>query len=131
MHIEESFTNDQSKDILAKWTKQDIESLPTEATELIQECKGSPLALAMIGALLKDHPNRWDHYLKLMKEGKVSKLKSKLTYDYSTLYEAIHMSVTGLPEAMQEKYKYFAVFEEESRIPANVLGLLWNEDVSA
>ena len=128
--IEESLTNGQSKEVLAQWTNQSTVSLPSEATELIEECKGSPLAISMIGALLKGHTNRWGYYLKQMKESKVSKVKSKLGYDYPTLYDAISISVTELDEDLRKKYESFAIFEEDSRIPASVLGLLWNEEVN-
>ena len=130
MHIEEEFTEDQSKSVLSKWTNLNISSLPKEAIDIIKECKGSPLAISMIGALLKGHANRWEYYLKQIKESKVSKLKSKLAYDYPNLCEAIAVSVNSLPNDIREKYMYFAVFEEDSRVPASVLGLLWNEDVS-
>ena len=131
VQIEESLTEDQSKNILAQWTNQGASSLPGEALGLIEQCRGSPLAISMIGALLRGHSNRWEYYLKQLRENKVCKLKSKLAYDYPSLCEAISISVDNLPTEMKEKYAHFAVFEEDSRIPAKVLGLLWDEDVSS
>jgi len=126
VEIEEGLSDDQSKHVLAQWTHQTPASLPSQATGLIRHCKGSPLAISMLGALLKARPKRWDYYLEQMKGGNISKLKSKLGYEYPTLYDAISMSVTELEEDVQDKYKYFAVFEEDSRIPASLLALLWD-----
>ena len=130
VHIEDALTDDQSKTILAQWTHQNTSSLPKEAVGLIKQCQGSPLAISMIGALLRGHSNRWGYYLKQLQDGNVSRLKSKLAYDYPTLCEAISISVSNLPQEFREKYVYFAVFDEDSRIPASVLGLLWDADVS-
>ncbi len=83
----------------------------------------------MIGALLKSHPNRWEYYLNQLQNSKVSKLKTKLAYDYPNLCEAIAISVTSLPDEIKNKYMHFAIFDEDNRVPASVLGLLWDEDV--
>ncbi|XP_065067480.1 apoptotic protease-activating factor 1-like [Rhopilema esculentum] len=130
VHIEEGLTDDQSKSVLSQWVHSDASTLPVEAAGLINACQGSPLAISMIGALLKAHSNRWEYYLKQLQDHKVSKLKSKLAYEYPTLCDAIAISVSSLPDKVKRKYEYFAIFEEDSRIPAKVLGLLWGEDVS-
>ena len=83
----------------------------------------------MIGALLQRHPKRWDYYLDQLSSSKVSKFKSTLAYEYPTLFEAIAMSVNNLPDAIKAKYMFFGIFDEDSRVPASVLGLLWGEDV--
>ena len=128
VQIKEGFTAAQCKSVLSKWTG--IRTLPPEADGIIAECKGSPLAISMLGALLKGHSNRWTYYLNQLKESKLSKIKSKMAYQYPTLCEAISMSVENLPDLLKEKYQHFAVFDEDTRVPVQVLSLLWDEDVS-
>ena len=129
VHISEGFTESESLQILAQWTSQAVASLPQEAGEIYQLTNGSPLAISMIGALLREHPTRWKYYLSHLKKKHVSKLKPKFEYEYPTLSEAIRISINSLPDELRELYEDFAVFDQESKVPAQVLCLLWDEEV--
>ena len=39
------------------------------------------------------------------------------------------MSINNLPDELREIYEDFAVFHEESKVPAQVLCILWDEEV--
>ncbi|KAJ7373729.1 wD repeat domain [Desmophyllum pertusum] len=82
----------------------------------------------MIGALLRNHPKRWQYYVSQLKKKNVSKLKPKFEYEYPTLTEAIRMSINNLSDELREIYEDFAVFHEESKVPAQVLCILWDEE---
>ena len=130
VHISEGFTEDESLQILAEWTKQlPKTNLPAEAKEIFKLTNGSPLAVSMIGALLRDHPTRWEYYVKQLKKKNVSKLKPQFEYQYPTLTEAIRMSINNLPDELRDIYESFAVFHEDCKVPAQVLIILWNEEV--
>ena len=129
VRISEGFTEEESLRSLALWTNQQVVDLPPEAREIFEQCRGSPLAISMIGALLKSHPNRWKFYLDRLKRKQVSKLKSKSEYPYPTLYEAILMSFNNLEDDLRDVYKDFALFDAESKVPAQVLCILWDEEV--
>lgn len=129
VHISEGFTESESLQILGQWTKQPATHLPAEAKEIFHLTNGSPLAISMIGALLRSHPKRWQYYVGQLKKKHVSKLKPKFEYEYPTLTEAIRMSINNLDDELRELYEDFAVFHEESKVPAQVLCILWDEEV--
>ena len=129
VRISEGFTESESLQILAQWTGQPPVHLPGEAREIFHLTNGSPLAISMIGALLRSHPKRWSYYVSQLKKKNVSKLKPKFEYEYPTLTEAIRMSINNLPDELRDIYEDFAVFHEESKVPAQVLCILWDEEV--
>ena len=118
--ITSGFSKDQSDESLATWTQQDVRDLPDEAAQIYSECKGSPLAISMIGALLKDRPNRWKYYLKLLQKRKMNRLKKTSSYEYESLQEAVSMSINNLPGDVREFYEDFAVFDDDMKIPTKV-----------
>eukprot|EP00794_Sanderia_malayensis_P018164 gene18164-19977_t len=128
VELNEGFTEEQSKTVLAKWIGIDEASLHDRANEIIDSCKGLPLAISMIGALLKCHPNRWEYYIKQLEESKVQKIKTRLAYDYPNLSDAIAISVDSLPEDIKDKYLKLATFDKVNRIPTRVLQLIWDEE---
>ncbi|XP_015776356.1 PREDICTED: apoptotic protease-activating factor 1-like [Acropora digitifera] len=124
----EGFTENESLQILAQWTKQPVNNLPEEAKEIFKLTNGSPLAISMIGALLRDHPKRWSYYVKLLNKRNVSKLKPKFEYEYPTLSEAIRMSINSLDDELRALYDDFVLFDEDPKVPAQVLCILWEEE---
>ena len=129
VHVGEGFTENESLQILAQWTNQAVVSLPKEARDIFHLTNGSPLAISMIGGLLRDHPKRWQYYVSQLRKKNVSKLKPKFEYEYPTLSEAIRMSINNLNDELREVYDDFALFDEDSKVPAQVLCILWDEEV--
>ena len=84
----------------------------------------------MIGALLKGHKNRWSYYVKQLDQQKISKVKSKLSYDYTSLYDAFAVSFNDLSEELQEHFEKLSIFTESVGIPVETLSILWDCDVS-
>lgn len=128
VHVGEGFTENESLQILAQWTNQAVVSLPKEARDIFHLTNGSPLAISMIGGLLRDHPKRWQYYVSQLRKKNVSKLKPKFEYEYPTLSEAIRMSINNLNDELREVYDDFALFDEDSKVPAQVLCILWDEE---
>ena len=114
--------------MLASWIKRPVESLPAEADAIIDQCKSSPLAISMIGALLQRRPDRWNYYLELLKNRQLSKLEKSLSYQFDTLTEAIALSVDSLDDELRRQYEEMAVFESNIKIPASVLAVFWDKD---
>ena len=129
VHITETFSLSQSQKVLSLWTGIDVSSLPEEAVTIINQCKGSPLAISMIGALLKGHTNRWSYYVKQLNEQNISKVKSKLSYDYGSLHDAFAVSFDNLSEELQKQFEMLSVFQENVGIPSKTLSILWECDV--
>ncbi|XP_032220712.2 apoptotic protease-activating factor 1 isoform X2 [Nematostella vectensis] len=127
VRVSEGFSDKEALQILSLWTR--TFDLPPEAIKLVNLCNGSPLAISMIGAMLKEHPNRWKYYLNQFQKKKVSKLKTKFAYEYPSLSEAILMGINNLSEEMRTYYIDFALFDDGSKVPAQVLCILWDEEL--
>jgi hypothetical protein len=55
-HIADLLTPEQSRTMLARWAGLTPDTLPNKSADVIRECGQLPLALSMIGAMLRDKP---------------------------------------------------------------------------
>uniref|UniRef100_A0A4W6E5V1 Apoptotic protease-activating factor 1 n=1 Tax=Lates calcarifer TaxID=8187 RepID=A0A4W6E5V1_LATCA len=113
-------------EILALYTKTNPQGLPEEARSIVRECKGSPLVVSLIGALLKEKPNRWRYYLCQLQQKQFKRIRKSSSYDYDALDQAMAASIEVLPDEHQELYKDLTVLEKDIKIPAKVLSILWD-----
>ncbi|XP_014670675.1 PREDICTED: apoptotic protease-activating factor 1-like [Priapulus caudatus] len=127
--ISPGMSKDQCLEAFARWTNIDMQQLPPEATLIYKECSGLPLAITMLGALLRDHPNRWQFYLEKLQQRDLRRIKKMLAYEYPTLAEAIDMSISNLEPCCQRLYRDFAVFADGMKVPTEVFCSLWDMDV--
>ena len=104
--------------------------LPIQAKEITKECGNLPLAIAMVGAMLRDKPHRrWQTMLERLQNSELEKIKKAFAdYPYPNLFKAMHVSVEDLEPQLQERYLDFAVFPEDYAIPEVVLEILWSEE---
>ena len=103
-----------------------VETLPSEAHSVAQECDNLPLALAMIGAMVRDKPDRWGNVLHKLRHADLEKIQQDFPhYPYPNLLKAIEVSVDDLGPEMRRQYLDFAVFPEDTPIPEGVLQTLW------
>ena len=129
--VKETLTPYQSKSLLSSWTGLSLEKLPAEANDIIKASNGCPLALSMIGSLLKKRATRWGYYLQQLQEKKLSKIKGKLSYCYDSLYDAIEVSVQDLSDDLYVLYQMLAVFEEDVTLSTKLLSIYFDLDVSS
>ena len=129
VRVPEKLENHQCLDILSKWTDKKATQLPDEAYGIIRECNGHPLAISIIGALLKDHSSRWLYYLTQLRKHKLSKLKSKFAYQYPNLGDAIAMSIENLDQDLRSKFEDCVIFDSSINVPLKVFCLLWDLEV--
>ncbi len=101
------------------------ENLPSEADEVAKECGYLPLALAMVGAMVKKS-KRWDVALERLKNAELDKIEANY-FPHPNLFKAIHISIQDLPALLRLRYLDFAVFPEDWRIPETVFDVLWAE----
>jgi len=119
-------SNEQALALLALWTGQHEETLPTEAHEVVRECGNLPLALAMIGAMVRGKPDRWGNVLHKLRNADLEKIESDFpVYPYPNLLKAIQVSVEAMPPDVQKRYLDFAVFPEDTPIPEAALQTFW------
>uniref|UniRef100_H3D0A2 Apoptotic protease-activating factor 1 n=1 Tax=Tetraodon nigroviridis TaxID=99883 RepID=H3D0A2_TETNG len=132
VEVESGLDENKGLEILALYTDNKPHGLPEEACSIVRECKGSPLVVSLIGALLKEKPNRWSYYLRQLQQKQFKRIRKSSSYDYDALDQAMAASIEVLPDEHQELYKDLTVFEKDIKIPAKVLSVLWDlepEDV--
>jgi WD40 repeat protein len=111
--------------------EQNCDELPHEATDVASECGYLPLALAMIGAMvrLSSRSTAWKEALALLRHPEFRAIKQALpAYPYPDQFRAINVSIEGLGEVDRERYLDLAVFPEDQPIPEEALRVLWNLD---
>ncbi|XP_034529885.1 apoptotic protease-activating factor 1 isoform X2 [Notolabrus celidotus] len=126
VEVESGLDEDKGLEILALYTNSKPQGLPEEARSIVRECKGSPLVVSLIGALLKDKPNRWRYYLCQLQQKRFKRIKKSSSYDYDALDQAMSASIEVLPDEHRELYKDLTVLEKDIKIPAKVLSILWD-----
>jgi NB-ARC domain-containing protein/WD40 domain-containing protein/apoptotic protease-activating factor 1-like protein len=121
---------DDALKMLAEWVGQKSpDKLPPEAAEVAKECGYLPLALAMIGAMIRLRPTAWKDALGRLRRADLGAIKRAFPgYPYPDLLRAIEVSVEELESADRERYLDLAVFPEDQPIPEEALGVLWNLD---
>jgi hypothetical protein len=120
---------DQAFALLAQWAGTTVNELPIlSAHEVVKECGGLPLALAMIGAMIQRRPERWESAVERLRSADIDKIKHDFPdYPYPDLLRAIEVSIDGLDE-VKDRYLDFAIFPEDTPIPEAVLQTLWQAD---
>ncbi|XP_054480980.1 apoptotic protease-activating factor 1 isoform X1 [Anoplopoma fimbria] len=126
VEVESGLDDNKGLEILALYTKTKLHGLPEEARSIVRECKGSPLVVSLIGALLREKPNRWRYYLHQLQQKQFKRIRKSSSYDYDALDQAMSASIEVLPEEHQELYKDLTVLEKDFKVPAKVLSVLWD-----
>jgi WD40 repeat protein len=117
---------DQALSLLADWTGQPVANLPSIACEVARECGYLPLALAMVGAFVRQNPESWERALHRLRNTDLEKLRRLFPgYEHPTLLAALEVSVDALPKDACTRYLDLAVFPEEAAIPLPVLHAFW------
>ncbi|XP_069829126.1 apoptotic protease-activating factor 1 [Dendropsophus ebraccatus] len=132
VHVDSELDHQKGLEILSLYVDKKVEELPTEAHHIIQESKGSPLVVSLIGSLLQDFPSRWAFYLKQLRGKQFKRIRKSSSYDYEALDEAMSMSVDRLKNDVKEYYNDFSIIEKDVKVPTQVLCILWHmesEDV--
>ncbi|XP_051889659.1 apoptotic protease-activating factor 1 isoform X2 [Pristis pectinata] len=127
--VQSGLSNDKGLEILARFVNLKVSCLPEEAHSIVQECKGSPLVVSLIGALLREFPNRWAYYLKQLQGKQFKRIRKSSSYDYEALDEAMAISIEVLEESHREYYKDLSILKKDVKVPTKVLCILWEMDM--
>ena len=95
--------------LLAGWLKKKPKNLRKEAEAIIEYCRGSPMVIALIGAILRKNPNserKWQLILEKLKNKHFHSIKlhasvNEWSYQRGTLNTSIEVSVESLPSRLQ------------------------------
>ena len=119
----------QSRELLALWANLPVEELPAAAEEVIAECGRLPLALSVVGAMLRaESAEFWRDTLDLLRKADLSAIQEQLPEGQDSFFKAVEVSFESLKPEMQERYKALAVVLEDMAAPLAILETLWNVD---
>ncbi|RXM36709.1 Apoptotic protease-activating factor 1 [Acipenser ruthenus] len=124
--VDHGLEDDKALEVLALFVNKKVSELPVQARSIVQECKGSPLVVSLIGALLREFPDRWQYYLKQLQNKQFKRIRKSSSYDYDALDQAMSVSIDVLHEDRKEYYKDLSVLEKDVKVPAKVLSILWD-----
>jgi NB-ARC domain/TIR domain/APAF-1 helical domain len=129
-----TLTDSQSLEVLARWTGIARSILPVEARTIVRECGRLPLALSMIGGLIrssltKGRADAWASVLNRLQNAEIDRIRFPLeNYPYEELQRAIQISVDELDGPDQQRYLDMAIFPEDTPVPESVLQTFWGVD---
>ena len=129
-HWVELLSAAESTEALAQWSGWGNRKLPVEAESIISQCGRLPLALAMVGAMLRGKPvGLWKHTLNILRSADLAKIKAQFPgYPHPNLFMAIKASVDALEPADRERYYALAVLIEEMFAARVIQQTLWGID---
>ena len=120
----------EARQVLAQWAGRKLDDLPSQANDIIRECQNLPLALAMVGALLKGRPAAyWNVALEHLLKGELTKFKVGFSEPHTTLFRAMQVSVDALRSVdpiAEYRYRSLAILLEGLPIAGAVQQALWN-----
>jgi len=130
VHLE-LLNKEQALDLLRKSSDTPPEiDLPTEALELVRECGFLPLAIAMVGSMVRHKPlNRWNLSLRLLKNADIKQIQAHfINYPYPDIFRAIHVSIESLSPLYRARYLDLAIFPENYYIHESVFDTFWADE---
>jgi hypothetical protein len=121
----------QARQFLARWSGCEFSRLfEPQATEILGECKGLVLGLAMIGAALKNKPA--SDWARIVRNLRNSRLKDAgvpvANYAYRTLWASIAASIEELSRQDRDRYFRLAILLEDMSAPVALLQHIWSGD---
>ena len=117
----------QARELLALWAGVPVSQLPAAGDEIVHECRGLPLALSTMGALLRGATRaEWADTAGLLRTGDLTAIEAQLPAGQESFFRAIDLSVKSLDPPMQERYGRLAVLLDDMKAPLPVLETLWN-----
>ena len=118
---------EQSRELLALWANIAVANMPAVADEVIAECGRLPLALAVVGAMLRGaNAEFWSDTLDLLRRADLSVIEDQLPEGQQSFFKAVEVSFQSLKPEMRERYKALAVLLEDMVAPLPILQTLWN-----
>jgi len=100
------------------------------AEKILIRCGYLPLAITIIGSILKGKDIEWwEDVLKDLENAKLENIKfDNLNEPHQNLYKVIHLSVNYLEEKYKKRYLDLSIFFKDKLIPHNTLKVYWGDD---
>ena len=136
IEVPSGLTEEESLKLFSSFVDIEPDYLPEEARLIHEECKGSPMVIAMFGGMIgeglikrgrsgtqysvqrgRDFQQRWNYYLESLRSRRYSKFRKQASYKRESLVDAIMISVDNLDENLKQRYKELAVFLDDNSLP--------------
>ncbi len=129
-HVADLLTPEQARALVARWAGCSPDALPAEADDLVRECGRLPLALSMIGAMLRGKPPAyWGHVLGLLRHADLAKIHAQFPfYPHADMLRAIQVSVDALEATARRRYVAMAVLLDDMPAAPATQQTLWGVD---
>ncbi|MGD0973463.1 MAG: NB-ARC domain-containing protein [Candidatus Korobacteraceae bacterium] len=129
-HLADLLTPEKAREVFARYSGVTAEQQPPEAARLIEHCGRLPLALAMIGAMLRAKPAAyWKHVLGLLQNADLGRIRAQFpNYPHADLLKTIQVSVEALEPEERRCYLALAVLLEDMAAAPLLQQDLWNAD---
>jgi len=113
-------TEAESRHLLAEWADQPEEALPAEALQILDECDGLPLALALCGALAREG-DPWADLLEALQEAELE----FLDHPHGNMLRTLKVSVDRLTEDEAARFAELRAFPADETVPEDAVVTLW------
>ncbi len=114
-------------ELLARYAGCSLDAVPAEeGIEIATQCGRLPLALAMVGSMVRAHPGDWGYVLERLQQADLENITREFPgYPYPTLFVALDVSFTDMGEEERSRYLELAVFPDDVSIPESALVTYW------
>jgi hypothetical protein len=117
----------QSRELLASWSEVPSGALPSIADDIIRECGRLPLALSVVGGMLRDTDTAfWNDTLELLRRADLSAIEDLLPKGQESFFKTVEVSFQSLAPELQERYLSLAILPDDMSAPLLILQSLWN-----
>ena len=129
-HTADLLTESQSRAVFMQWAGMNASEAPLYAPDIIRECGRLPLALSMVGAMLRGKPPAiWKRVLDSLRSADLEKIRVQFPYyPHPTLFRAIQISVDDLEPIPRQRYLALGVLLEEMAAHPSIQQTLWSCD---
>ncbi|RVE56651.1 hypothetical protein OJAV_G00223590 [Oryzias javanicus] len=128
VEVNSGVDEDKALEILSQLSKVERYKLPVEALSIVKKCQGSPLAVSMIGSLLRENPDRWGYYLGQLEKNQFRRIRKSSSYNYEALDQAMAAGIEDLPDDYRELYNHLAVLHKDIKVTAKLMSVFWDLD---
>jgi hypothetical protein len=124
----DELSEEEALQMLSGWTGVPFDALPPEAVEISRECGKLPLAVAMIGGLIRAGGD-WAHGLARLRSGDLTKLGPRpAQYAHETLDRAMQVSFEDLEPMHRARYLDFVAVPENDATPGAMMRRWWTHE---
>ena len=125
-HMVELLTDREAQSVLALAAGVPRDGLPSEAARIIAECGRLPLALALVGGMIRRGLG-WSSVLEQLQQARIDRIGDRHATEphHQSIWQAIHVSVEFLSAEARQRFLELALFPQGEPACEADIGTLW------